>query len=151
MSFQTSNTVKSKMIAPAFVSGSHSNISFAYDANNQVVNATASGGAGGGESRTANTIVNTFPYTISSPASSVSLLKYLIDNGSVDVIVNLPTAANPNTNLRIEIKRRGTGMVTINPVSSPSQEYIDGLSTLFLSSQYANLTIDSDGTGWNIK
>ncbi len=149
MSFQTSKTVKAKMIAPAFVSGSHSNISFTYDANNQVVNATASGG--GGESRVTNTVINSFPYSISSPASSVSSLKYLIDNGSSDVVVNLPTAASPNTNLRIEIKRRGTGMVTINPVSTPSQEYIDGLSTLLLSSQYANLTIDSDGTGWNIK
>jgi hypothetical protein len=150
MTFSTNKQIKSKAIAPAFVSGSHSNISFTYDANNQVVNATATGG-GGGESRVTNTVINSFPYSISSPASSVSSLKYLIDNGSSDVVVNLPTAASPNTNLRIEIKRRGTGMVTINPVSTPSQEYIDGLSTLLLSSQYANLTIDSDGTGWNIK
>ncbi len=154
MTFQTPKTVKSKVIAPAFVSGSHTNISFAYDANNQVINASGSLGGGGGgssEGRIVNNVINTFPYTISTPSSSVTTLKYLIDNGSSDVVVNLPTAASTNTDLRIEIKRRGTGNVTVNPVSTPSQQYIDGLTSILISSQYANLVIDSDGTGWNIK
>jgi hypothetical protein len=154
MTFQTPKTVKSKVIAPAFVSGSHTNISFTYDANNQVINASGSLGGGGGgssEGRIVNNVINTFPYTISTPSSSVTTLKYLIDNGSSDVVVNLPTAASTNTDLRIEIKRRGTGNVTVNPVSTPSQQYIDGLTSILISSQYANLVIDSDGTGWNIK
>ena len=154
MTFQTPKTVKSKVIAPAFVSGSHTNISLAYDANNQVINASGSLGGGGGgssEGRIVNNVINTFPYTISTPSSSVTTLKYLIDNGSSDVVVNLPTAASTNTDLRIEIKRRGTGNVTVNPVSTPSQQYIDGLTSILISSQYANLVIDSDGTGWNIK
>lgn len=109
--------------------------------------ATSSGGSG--EGRIVNTIVSSgFPYTISSPASTVTTLKYLIDNGSSAVTINLPTAANPNTDLRIEIKRRGTASVTVSPSGSQT---IDGLSSVVLSSQYASLTIDSDGTGWNIK
>jgi hypothetical protein len=111
-------------------------------------NGVVSGG-GSSEGRIVNNIISTgFPYTISSPASTVTSLKYLIDNGSSDVGVTLPTAASPNTDLRIEIKRRGTGTVTVTPSGG---QLIDGLSSLLISSQYATLTVDSDGTGWNIK
>lgn len=109
----------------------------------------ANSGSGSSEGRISNTIINSgFPYTIVSPASTVTTLKYLIDNGSAAVVVNLPTAANPNTDLRIEIKRRGTANVTVTPNGA---QLIDGLSSVVLSSQYATLVIDSDGTGWNIK
>lgn len=111
-------------------------------------NGVVSGG-GGSEGRIVNNIINTgFPYTISSPASTVTALKYLIDNGSSPVTINLPTAASPNTDLRLEIKRRGTANVTITPNGA---ETIDGLSSVVLTAQYAALVIDSDGTGWNIK
>lgn len=106
-------------------------------------------GSGSGEGRIVNNIINSgFPYNISSPAATVTVLKYLIDNGSSAVTVNLPTAANPNVDLRIEIKRRGTANVTITPNGA---ETIDGLSSVVLTAQYAALVIDSDGTGWNIK
>lgn len=115
-------------------------------------NQTISGGGGSSEGRVANTIIDTgFPYTISTPATTVTTLKYLIDNGSSAVTVNLPSATGDNANLRIEIKRRGTALVSVVAATSPSQQYIDGVTQIDISSQYATLVIDSDGTGWNIK
>jgi len=72
VSFQTLKTMKSKAIAPAFVSGSHTNISFTYNTGSDVVNASGSLG-GGGSSSTGLTTVSSFPgnaYTISSPSNS---------------------------------------------------------------------------------
>jgi hypothetical protein len=115
-------------------------------------NQTISGGGGSAEGRITNTVINTgFPYTISTPATTVTTLKYLIDNGSSAVSINLPSAAGDNANLRIEIKRRGTALVSVVAATSPSQQYIDGVTQIDISSQYATLVIDSDGTGWNIK
>lgn len=146
MSFQTSKTVKSKMIAPAFVSGSHSNISFAYDANNQVVNATASNG---GSSRPTVSTINSFissAYTISSPASSVLEEIYLISNGSTAVTINLPTASGI-TGMIYQIKRLGSANVTIDGNSS---ETIDGQTTIILYTQYSSVTLVSNGSNWTI-
>ncbi len=149
MSFQTSKTVKAKMIAPAFVSGSHSNISFAYDANNQVVNATASG-SGGSSTRPSVSTINSFTanaYTISSPGSSSVLEEiYLINNGSTAVTINLPTAVGI-TGMKYQIKRLGTANVTIDGNSS---ETIDGLTTLILYNQNTSVTIVSDNSNWVI-
>jgi hypothetical protein len=149
MSFQTSKTVKSKMIAPAFVSGSHSNISFAYDENNQVVNATASAG-GGGSSRPTVSTINSFvsnAYTISSPASSSVLEEiYLISNGSTAVTINLPTAVGI-TGMKYQIKRLGTSNVTID---ANSTETIDGQATVVLYNQYSSATLISNNSNWSI-
>lgn len=112
------------------------------------VAANASGGSG---SRITPTTVSAgFPYTISSPATSVVTLEYYINNGASNVVVNLPSASGDNAYLKIEIKRLGTGTVTVTPVASP-QEYIDDLTSVILNSQYANLIICSDGTQWRIK
>jgi hypothetical protein len=110
------------------------------------------GGGGSSEGRITNTIISSgFPYTISSPATSVTSLKFLIDNGASAVTINLPSASGDNANLRIEIKRRGTALVSVVAATSPSQQYIDGLTQVDITSQYATLVIDSDGTTWNIK
>lgn len=149
MTFQTPKTVKSKVIAPAFVSGSHTNISFAYDANSQVINATSSGSGSGG-SRPTITTINSFTtnaYTISSPASSSVLEEiYLISNGSTAVTINLPTAAGI-AGMKYQIKRLGTANVTID---GNSTETIDGATTLILYNQNTSATIVSDNSNWVI-
>ncbi len=50
MTFTTNKQIKSKAIAPAFVSGSHTNISFTYNTGSDVINASGSLGGGGGSS-----------------------------------------------------------------------------------------------------
>jgi len=149
MTFSTNKQIKSKAIAPAFVSGSHSNISFVYDANNQVVNATASG-SDSSSTRPSVSIINSFTanaYTISSPASSSVLEEiYLISNGSTAVTINLPTAVGI-TGMKYQIKRLGTANVTIDGNSS---ETIDGLTTLILYNQNTSVTIVSDNSNWVI-
>ena len=114
MSFQTLKTMKSKAIAPAFVSGSHTNISFTYNTGSDVINASGSLGGGGGSSSVGLTTVSSFPgnaYTISSPSNSEEI--YLISNSSTAVTINLPTSVGLNTK-KIRIKRLGTANVTID-------------------------------------
>jgi hypothetical protein len=150
MTFQTLKTVKSKAIAPAFVSGSHTNISFTYDSENQVVNASGSlGGGGGNISRPTVTTVNSFvtnTYTISAPSSGSLEEIYLISNGSTAVTINLPTAIGIS-GMKYQIKRMGTANVTID---GNSTETIDGLTTIILYNQYASITIISDNSNWII-
>lgn len=149
MTFQTPKTVKSKMIAPTFVSGSHTNISFTYNTGSDVINASASGGGGGSTRPTVSTI-NSFTanaYTISNPSSSSVLEEvYLISNGSTAVTVNLPTAVGIS-GMKYQIKRLGTANVTID---GNSTETIDGLTTLILYNQNSSITIISDNANWVI-
>lgn len=147
MTFKTDKQIKSKVIAPAFVSGSHTNISFAYDSNNQVMNASGSLGGGGGGASTGLTTVSSFPdnaYTISSPSNSEEI--YLISNSSTAVTINLPTSVGLNTK-KIRIKRLGTANVTIDAYQT---ETIDGQLTKILNNQYSTITLISDNSNWFI-
>jgi hypothetical protein len=148
MTFQTPKTVKSKMIAPTFVSGSHTNISFAYDSNNQVINASGSlGGGGGGSSLPAYTTVSSFTsgsYTIDIGSNNESI--YFISNGSTAVTVNLPTAISQGGK-KIHIKRLGTNIVLID---ANSTETIDGNLTFSLTDQYSSILLVSDNSNWMI-
>lgn len=148
MTFQTPKTVKSKIIAPTFVSGSHTNISFTYNTGSDVIN--ASGSLGGGATRPTVSTINSFTanaYTISNPSSSSVLEEvYLISNGSTAVTVNLPTAVGIS-GMKYQIKRLGTANVTID---GNSTETIDGLTTLILYNQNSSITIISDNANWVI-
>ena len=148
MTFQTPKTVKSKMIAPTFVSGSHTNISFTYDVNNQVINASGSlGGGGGGSSLPAYTTVSSFTsgsYTIDIGSNNESI--YFISNGSTAVTVNLPTAISQGGK-KIHIKRLGTNIVLID---ANSTETIDGNLTFSLTDQYSSILLVSDNSNWMI-
>jgi len=148
MTFQTPKTVKSKMIAPTFVSGSHTNISFTYDSNNQVINASGSlGGGGGGSSLPAYTTVSSFTsgsYTIDIGSNNESI--YFISNGSTAVTVNLPTAISQGGK-KIHIKRLGTNIVLID---ANSTETIDGNLTFSLTDQYSSILLVSDNSKWMI-
>ncbi len=150
MTFTTNKQIKSKAIAPAFVSGSHTNISFTYNTGSDVINASGSLGGGGGATRPTVSTINSFTanaYTISNPSSSSVLEEvYLISNGSTAVTVNLPTAVGIS-GMKYQIKRLGTANVTID---GNSTETIDGLTTLILYNQNSSITIISDNSNWVI-
>ena len=147
MTFQTPKTVKSKMIAPTFVSGSHTNISFAYDSDNQIINANAAGGGGGGGTLPAYSTISSFTsgsYTIDVGSNYESI--YFISNGSNAVTVNLPTAISKG-GTKIHIKRLGTSLVLIDAFGS---ETIDGNLTFSLTDQYSSALLVSDNSNWMI-
>jgi hypothetical protein len=148
MSFQTSKTVKSKMIAPAFVSGSHTNISFTYNTGSDVINASGSlGGGGGGGTLPAYSTISSFTsgsYTIDMGSNYESI--YFISNGSTAVTVNLPAAASKG-GYKIHVKRLGTAIVVID---ANSAETIDGNLTFSLTDQYSSVLLVSDNSNWMI-
>ena len=149
MTFQTSKTVKSKMIAPAFLSGSHTNISFTYNTGSDVINASGSlgGGGGGGSSLPAYSTISSFTanaYTIDMGSNYESI--FFISNGSTAVTVNLPTAVSKG-GYKIHIKRLGTNIVLIDANAS---ETIDGNLTFSLTDQYSSVLLVSDNSNWMI-
>lgn len=147
MSFQTSKTVKSKMIAPTFISGSHTNISFTYNTGSDVINASGSAGGGSGGSLPAYSTISSFTanaYTIDMGSNYESI--FFISNGSTAVTVNLPTAVNKG-GYKIHIKRLGTNIVLIDANAS---ETIDGNLTFSLTDQYSSVLLVSDNSNWMI-
>ena len=149
MTFQTSKTVKSKMIAPAFVSGSHTNISFTYNTGSDVINASGSlgGGGGGGSTLPAYSTISPFTsasYTVDVGSNYESM--YFISNGSTAVTINLPTASGKG-GYKIHVKRLGTALVVIDANSS---ETIDGSLTFSLTDQYSSILLTSDNSNWMI-
>ncbi len=97
-----------------------------------------------GNSRPTITSVSTNT-TISNPASTDSWIIYN-STASSQITITLPTAASI-TGMRYDIKRSGAGSVI---VATTSSQTIDGLSSVTISSQYANLTVISDGSNWII-
>jgi len=145
MTFQTPKTVKSKMIAPTFLSGSHTNISFTYNTGSDVINASASGGGGG--TLPAYSTVSSFTsgsYTIDIGSNYESI--FFISNGSSAVTVNLPTAVSKG-GYKIHVKRLGTASVVIDANGS---ETIDGNLTFSLSDQYSSILLVSNNSNWMI-
>lgn len=72
---------------------------------------------------------------------------HLISNGANNVTITLPAAATAGTGYRYEIKRLGTGTVTIDPNGS---EYIDhsGQTTFAIGAQYDSVSLLTDGSNW---
>ena len=80
---------------------------------------------------------------ISNPSAQVIWVVY-DSTSSTAISVTLPTAVGIS-GMRYDIKRSGTGTVTVNTTSSQT---IDGLSSIVISSQYASLTVVSNGSNW---
>ena len=72
---------------------------------------------------------------------------HLISNGANNVTITLPAAATAGEGYRYEIKRLGTGSVTIDPNGS---EYIDhsGQTTFAIGAQYDSVSLVTDGSNW---
>lgn len=84
-------------------------------------------------------------YTITTPANTLLQEIYTVSSASA-VTITLPNATLC-ASMQYDIKRLGTGNVTVNTTSSQT---IDGLSSIVIGSQYANLTVVSDGSNWII-
>lgn len=92
-----------------------------------------------GQEITANT-------TLSAPAYKVLEEIYTINSSSA-VTVTLPSAATVSKGFKYQLKRLGTGAVTIDPDGT---EYIDhsGQTTFSIGAQYDSITLISDGSNW---
>lgn len=150
MTFTTNKQIKSKAIAPAFVSGSHTNISFTYNTGSDVINASGSLGGGGGSSNITwltDVTVNNTVLTLNN-SNSMALVK----NGSSAFTVFLPAISGCNGKI-IRVKRMGTALVTLSVNSADtSTKFIDvaGTTSILLGAQYSTFDLvanETDG-GW---
>ncbi len=84
--------------------------------------------------------------TLSAPSSGISEEIYKVNSSSL-VTVTLVSAASVGEGFHYQIKRIGTGGVTINTSNS---EYIDssGQTSFSISAQYDSITLSSDGSNW---
>ena len=72
---------------------------------------------------------------------------HLINNTTNNVVITLPAASTAGAGYKYQIKRLGTGSVTIDPNGS---EYIDhsGQTTFAIGAQYDSVTLCTDGSNW---
>ena len=94
---------------------------------------TISGGGGSAPSVTTNT---SFPLTISTTTGIEEI--HLIDNGASAVVVTLPAVATAGTGYKYNIKRLGSGTVTIETNGS---ETIDGSANFSIGAQNDSITL----------
>ena len=119
------------------------NITIQY-ANNDTTRTTditfiATGGSGGGLSRSINTI-NT-SQTLGSSGSTDYV--YICSAG---IQVTMPDATSGNTNL-YTIKNTSTSSVLVNTTSAQT---IDGQTTVIMPVQYTSIDLESDTANWQI-
>jgi len=124
-----------------------------YDDGSSSWGAEAASGGGGATRPTVTPVSFVAPvitYAIAAPTGATELEHiYLVDNVAVAVEVDLPTAAGIS-GFKLQIKRLGTATVSIDP---NLLEQIDngGAGVVFdLISQYASVTLVSNGTNWLI-
>ena len=118
---------------------------------NQVLKTDGSGGldwvdqSGGGSAPSVTTDSSGTNTTISTTTGISEV--HLISNGANNVTITLPAAATASAGYRYEIKRLGTGTVTIDPNGS---EYIDhsGQTTFAIGAQYDSVSLVTDGSNW---
>lgn len=107
--------------------------------HNVDVTISATGGGGGGISRSINSI------STSQPAGSTPATDYVyLCTGTLTL--TMPDATAGNTNL-YTVKNVGTGVVTVNTTSAQT---IDGSPTAILPLQYTSIDLESDTANWNI-
>lgn len=119
--------------------------------NGQVLQTNGSGvlsfvdQSGGGASAPSVTAQNTTA-TLSTPSAGTLEEVYTVNSSSA-VTLTLVSAATVGEGFKYQIKRLGTGSVTVDPAST---EYIDhsGQSTFAIGAQYDSITLISDGTNW---
>ncbi|MCW4020596.1 MAG: hypothetical protein NWF14_05145 [Candidatus Bathyarchaeota archaeon] len=101
--------------------------------------------AAGGGSAPSVTAQNTTA-TLSAPSAGTLEEVYTVNSSSA-VTLTLVSAATVGEGFKYQIKRLGTGSVTVDPAST---EYIDhsGQSTFAIGAQYDSITLISDGTNW---
>ena len=71
---------------------------------------------------------------------------HLISNGSNNVTITIPAASSVGEGYKYNIKRLGTGTVSV----APSSGTIDGSSSFSLATQYDSVTLVSDNSNYHI-
>jgi len=70
----------------------------------------------------------------------------LISNGANNVTITIPAASTAGTGYKYQVKRLGTGTVSI----APSSGTIDGVASFSLASQFDSITLVSDNSNYYI-
>lgn len=116
----------------------------------QVLKTDGSGGldwvdqAGGGSAPSVTTDSSGTDTTISTATGIEEI--HLINNSTNNVVITIPTGATAGAGYKYNIKRLGTGSVSI----APSSGTIDTAASFSLASQYDSVTVVSDGTNYHI-
>ena len=71
---------------------------------------------------------------------------HIISNGANNVTITVPVASSVGSGYKYQIKRIGTGSVTVQPASGT----IDTVATFALASQYDSVTIISDNSNYYV-
>ena len=71
---------------------------------------------------------------------------HLISNGANNVTITIPAASTAGTGYKYQVKRLGTGTVSI----APSSGTIDGVASFSLASQFDSITLVSDNSNYYI-
>jgi hypothetical protein len=85
-----------------------------------------------------------FPYQAASATYAVKTSDYLLDFTTGTFTATLPTATGCQGKTYV-FKNSGTGIITIATTSSQT---IDGVTTSILATQYATITVVSNGANW---
>jgi hypothetical protein len=91
--------------------------------------------------------------TVSSPSTDQTLTapsgieEVYVYTPSTTITVNLASASSCGVGFKYQIKNTSANTITIDPNGT---ETIDGASTFALSTQYASVTIVTDGSNWFI-
>jgi hypothetical protein len=112
--------------------------------NGDVLTSDASGNAAWQAPAGSNThsvqTISSGPYAIQTSDEII-----LVDAGSGNVVLTLPTAAGNSNAYDVKKIDSSTHTVTVNTTSSQT---IDGGATVTLQVQYASITLVSDGSNW---
>jgi hypothetical protein len=88
--------------------------------------------------------------TANYSALSTDTAIYVANPGAGTVTITLPSAVTAGAGKIYIVKRTNAGGGATNRVSITSATNIDGVATQDLNTQYSSITVQSDGTIWNI-
>jgi hypothetical protein len=115
----------------------------AYNSTSGDWEATAQSGGGG----SAPSVTVSSPSTDQTLTSPSGIEEVYIYTPSTAINVNLVAAATCGSGFKYQIKNVSTNTITIDPNTT---ETIDGATTFALSTQYASVTLVTDGSNWFI-
>ena len=124
-------------------------VSAAAPTNGQVIvyNSTSGDWEAGDQTNTPATVTVSSPSTDQTLSAPSGIEEVYIYTPSTAINVNLVAAATCGSGFKYQIKNVSTNTITIDPNTT---ETIDGAATFALSTQYASVTLVTDGSNWFI-
>jgi hypothetical protein len=102
----------------------------------------AEAAAGGGSAPSVTTDSSGTDTTISTVTGIEEI--HLINNSTNNVVITIPTGATAGAGYKYNIKRLGTGTVSVTPASGT----IDTVASFALDLQFSSVTVVSSGANW---